>query len=69
MGRNHLIQAAAGKSGGGGGASDELNSAVVFGEMKKRLQSQPELAQQVNAIFQWVITKNGKEVAKWSKNK
>lgn len=41
----------------------------MFEEMKKRLQAQPELAQQVNAIFQWVITKNGKEAAKWSKKK
>lgn len=44
----------------------ELKSAGVFKELGNRLSSQPDLVKKVNAIFLWVITKDGKEVAKYS---
>jgi 3-hydroxyacyl-CoA dehydrogenase/3a,7a,12a-trihydroxy-5b-cholest-24-enoyl-CoA hydratase len=43
-----------------------LKSAAVFEELGKRLTSQPELVKKVNAIFLWIITKDGKEVAKYT---
>lgn len=44
----------------------ELKSAGVFKELGNRLSSQPDLVKKVNAIFLWIITKDGKEVAKYT---
>ena len=45
----------------------KLESVQVFDEMRKRLEDQPDLPKKVNGVFLWVITKDGKEQAKYSK--
>ncbi len=35
--------------------------------MKKRLAAQPGLSKKSQAVYLWVINKDGKEAARWSK--
>jgi hypothetical protein len=46
----------------------ELQSALVFGEIGRRLKSVGrEVVKKANAVFEWHITKGGTVAAKWSK--
>jgi len=47
-------------------ASTGLMSEMVFAEMKKRMDAQPEVGAKINAVYQWNITKNKKPAASWS---
>lgn len=48
----------------GGGLQSEL----VFAEIGRRIKDLgPELVKKVNAVFGWEITKDGKNIAEWSK--
>jgi len=66
------FQALSGDSGSGGGGGSgsqqqgDLESAFVFDELRKRLKALPDIAKKTQAVFLWVITKNGKEVGKWT---
>jgi len=62
------FQAAAGTGGGGssGSKQSELESSLVFDELRKRLDALPDIAKKTQAIFLWIITKDGKEVGKWT---
>jgi 3-hydroxyacyl-CoA dehydrogenase/3a,7a,12a-trihydroxy-5b-cholest-24-enoyl-CoA hydratase len=42
----------------------ELNSGAIFDAMGERISA--EHVKKINAIFMWVITKNGKEATKWT---
>lgn len=45
----------------------ELQSALVFGEISRRLKDVGrEVVKKVNAVFEWHITKGGNTVAKWT---
>jgi len=48
------------------GPKTNLQSATVFDELRKRLKGQPDIVKQVQAVFLWNITKDGKEVAKYT---
>jgi len=64
------FQALGSGSGGSGGGSSaqksDLESEFVFDELRKRLKALPDIAKKTQAVFLWVITKNGKEAAKWT---
>lgn len=50
------------------GQGEELQSALVFGEIGRRLKDVGrEVVKKVNAVFEWHITKGGNAAAKWSK--
>ena len=42
-----------------------LASDKVFAEMGQKLKERPEMAAKVGAVFQWVITKDGKQANSW----
>nr|XP_044994950.1 peroxisomal multifunctional enzyme type 2 [Jaculus jaculus] len=45
----------------------ELQSALVFGEIGRRLKDiGPEVVKKVNAVFEWHITRGGDTAAKWT---
>lgn len=50
-----------------GGSSDStgLKSELVFAEMKRRLDAQPEVGAKINAVYQWVILSNKKPAGSW----
>jgi len=58
--------AGSGGSGGGSGSKSELESAFVFDELRKRLNALPDIAKKTQAVYLWVITKDGKEVGKYT---
>jgi 3-hydroxyacyl-CoA dehydrogenase/3a,7a,12a-trihydroxy-5b-cholest-24-enoyl-CoA hydratase len=43
-----------------------LNSIAIFDEVKARVAARPEMVKKVNAISLWIITKDGKEVGKFT---
>jgi 3-hydroxyacyl-CoA dehydrogenase/3a,7a,12a-trihydroxy-5b-cholest-24-enoyl-CoA hydratase len=61
------LHAAAGSGGSGSGSKQsDLESSLVFDELTKRLKGLPDIAKKTQAVYLWVITKNGKEVGKWT---
>ena len=42
-----------------------LKSEAVFGEMKRRLDANPDVGAKINAVYQWNITTNKKPAASW----
>ena len=44
-----------------------LKSDAVFEGMIAQLKSRKDIAKKIGAVFGWVITKEGKEVAEWSR--
>lgn len=48
-------------------ASSGLLSETVFGEMKRRLDAQPEVGAKINAVYQWIILSNKKPAGSWGK--
>jgi len=62
------FQALAGSGGGSGSGSNqsELESGLVFDELRKRLKALPDIAKKTQAVYLWVITKDGKEAGKWT---
>ncbi len=45
----------------------QLKSAPVFEQIKAGIKEKPEMAKSVNAIILYVLTKDGKEVGRYSK--
>jgi len=48
-------------------AAEVLESEAVFKGMKVRMESDLATAKKINGVFLYVILKNGKPAAKWSK--
>ena len=63
---NSVAESAAAPVAAAPAASTGLMSEMVFAEMKKRMDAQPEVGAKINAVYQWNITKNKKPAASWS---
>jgi 3-hydroxyacyl-CoA dehydrogenase/3a,7a,12a-trihydroxy-5b-cholest-24-enoyl-CoA hydratase len=53
-------------SGGSTSAKPQLKSTEVFDELRKRLKTQPDIVKNVQAIYLYIITKDGAEAAKYT---
>ncbi len=48
-----------------GDGATELQAEAVFNEIKGRIEGRQDLIKKINAVFAWVITKDGKTAGQW----
>lgn len=59
-----VVESSTGNTSGSTGLKSEL----VFAEMKRRLDAQPEVGAKINAVYQWIILSNKKPAGSWGTN-